>query len=60
MRNKKLFECHAVASTTILVAANSQEEAEEIALSLIHSADYVPVPDKDGWQLTDETEEIEG
>lgn len=57
--NKKLFECHAVATATILVTADNEEEANEIALALVHSGNYNPVPD-DGWQLTDETEEVEG
>lgn len=59
MAEKHLYECVVEARSTILVAAESQEEAEEIALRLVHSADYVVVPDDEGWQLVDETEKIE-
>lgn len=58
-RNQKLFECVVEARSTLLVAANSIEEAEKIALDLVHSGTYTVVPDSD-WELADETQEVEG
>ena len=58
-RNQKLFECVVEARSTLLVAANSVEEAERIALDLVHSGTYIIVPDN-GWELVDETQAVEG
>lgn len=59
MAEKHLYNCVVEARSTIMVEATSQEEAEEIALRLVHSADYIVVPDDEGWQLVDETEEVD-
>lgn len=57
MSEKHLYECVVEARSTILVTAESQEEADEMVMNLIHSGTYEVVPDE-GWELVDETTQV--